>query len=198
MKKTISIIVFLSYKIAFGLTFIIFSYIIENSTFNGYPDELYEQCEKIYNQNNEFYASMYGMSVEEFLEMSGVDEEMKKEEIEASVNYELVIQEIAKKEGIEVTEKEVTEYIESVYAEYGYESVDDFLGDYTTDEVKSELVYQKVSDFLYENASLVDMSEEDFLAEQESADTEGVEISGEEEGDVEIIEDTEDIEDTEE
>ncbi|MBO5088967.1 MAG: trigger factor [Lachnospiraceae bacterium] len=176
----------------------IFSYIIENSTFNGYPDELYEQCEKIYNQNNEFYASMYGMSVEEFLEMSGVDEEMKKEEIEASVNYELVIQEIAKKEGIEVTEKEVTEYIESVYAEYGYESVDDFLVDYTTDEVKSELVYQKVSDFLYENASLVDMSEEDFLAEQESADTEGVEISGEEEGDVEIIEDTEDIEDTEE
>lgn len=169
----------------------IFSYIIENSTFNGYPDELYKKCEEVYNQNNEFYASMYGMSVEEFLEMSGIDEETKKEEIEASVNYELVIQEIAKKESIEVTDKEVTEYIESIYAEYGYESVDDFLADYTTEEIKAELVYQKVSDFLYENAKLVDQSEEEFLAEQEAAYADDVEISGEEEGDAEVIETTE-------
>ncbi len=169
----------------------IFSYIIENSTFNGYPDELYKQCEEVYNQNNEFYASMYGMSVEEFLEMSGIDEETKKQEIEASVNYELVVQEIAKAEGIEVTDEEVTEYIEGIYAEYEYESVEDFMADYTTDEIKSELVYQKVSDFLYEKATLVDMSEEEFLAEQEATYEDDVEISGEEEGEVEVIETTE-------
>ncbi len=145
----------------------IFTHIIENSTFNGYPDELYEQCEEMYNQNNELYASMYGMSVEEFLELTGVDEDTKKKEIEDSVNYELVIQEIAKKEDIKVTDEEVTEYIDSIYAEYGYESVDDFLKDYTTEEIQSELVYQKVSDFLFDNAKLVDKSEEDFLAEQE-------------------------------
>lgn len=158
----------------------IFAYIIENSTFNGYSDELYKKCEEMYNSNNEFYASMYGVSVEEFLELSGIDEETKKQEIEASVHYELVIQEIAKKEKIKVTDEDVTEYIESIYAEYGYESVDEFLTDYTTDEVKSELIYQKVSDFLYENAKLVDVTEEEYLAAQEEAYSEDAEISDEE------------------
>lgn len=147
----------------------IFSYIIENSEFNGYPDDLYKECEEVYNSNNEFYASMYGMSVEEFLELYGIDEETKKQEIIASVNYELVIQAIAKKEKIEVTDEEVTEYIESIYSDYDYESVDDFLVDYTVDQVRSELIYMKVSDFLYENAKLSEISEEEFLASQEEA-----------------------------
>ena len=147
----------------------IFAYLIENSEFDGYPNELYEKCEKMYNSNNEFYASMYGMTVEEFLEMYGIDEKTKKQEIEASVNYELVIREIAKKEKIECTDEEVTKYIEEIYAEYGYESTDEFLEDYTREEIMDEMIYQKVSDFLYENAKFVEVTEEEYLATQEEA-----------------------------
>lgn len=159
----------------------IFQYIIEHSEFNGYPEDLYKECEEMYNSNNEFYASMYGLSVEEYLEMLGMDEETKKEEIIASVNYELVIQEIAKKENIDASDAEVDEYIESIYAEYGYETVEEFLEDYTKDQVRSELIYTEVSDFLYENAKLVEISEEEYLAEQEAMyGEEGIEIEDEE------------------
>lgn len=173
----------------------IFQYIIEHSEFNGYPEDLYKQCEEMYNSQNEFYASMYGLSVEEYLEMLGVDEETKKEEIIANVNYELVIQEIAKKEKIEASDEEVDAYIESIYAEYGYETVEEFLEDYTKDQVRSELIYIEVSDFLYNNAKLTEISEEEYLAEQEALYGEDEEYSDEEEA-VEVEEEDDESEDS--
>jgi len=174
----------------------IFTYIIDNSKFNGYPKELYEQCEENYNSSNEFYASMYGMSLEEFMEMYGIDEETKKQEIEASVNYELVIQAIAKEQKIDVDDKDITAYIEEIYADYDYESAEEFLQDYTTEEVKSELIYQKVCDFLYENAKLKEISEEEYLTSQEESNGEisdevlidDESIEGDAEEDIELLE----------
>lgn len=150
----------------------LFQTVIDNSKFNGYPEEIYTRCEEMYNSSNEYYASMYGMTLEDYEEMFGLDEEAKKQEILDSVNYELVIGAIAQKEGVDCTEKEVKEYIDEIYAEYEYESAEAFLEDYTEEEVGSELIYQKVADFLYENASFVEKSEEDYLAEQEEFYTE--------------------------
>lgn len=145
----------------------IFAYLNDNSKFDGYPEELYTRCEELYDQSNAYYAEMYGMELDEFLEMFGIDEATKKEEIQANVNYELVVGAIAQEEGIDCTEKEVNAYIDEIYADYGYESTDAFLEDYTAEEIGYELLYQKVSDFLYENAKFVEISEEDYLAEQE-------------------------------
>ncbi len=162
----------------------IFKTVIDNSKFDGYPEDLYTRCEEIYNSQNEYYASMYGMTLEEFEEMFGMDEETKKQEIEDSVHYELVIGAIAQEEGIDCTEQEVTEYIEEIYADYGYESAEEFLEDYTEEEVGYEVIYQKVADLLYENASFVEISEEDYLAEQEAYYMEEEDDSEEESGEV--------------
>ena len=153
----------------------IFAHVIENSEFDGYPEELYKQCEEAYDQGNEYYASMYGMELDEFLELFGIDEETKKEEILSNVNYELVIGAIAQAEGIDCTEKEVNEYVDEIYGTYGYESAEEFLKDYTLQEIGYDLIYQKVSDFLYENATFAEKSEEDYLAEQEAMYSEDVE-----------------------
>ena len=146
----------------------LFTYVLENSEFDGYPEELYTKCEEYYNESNAYYASMYGMELEEFLEMFGIDEETKKEEIEYNVKYELVIGAIATEEGIDCTEKEINEFVDEVYADYGYESAEDFLKEYAAEEIGFDLIYQKVSDFLYENATFVEKSEEDYLAEEEA------------------------------
>lgn len=146
----------------------IFAHVIENSKFDGYPEELYKQCEEAYNQGNEYYASMYGMELDEFLELFGIDEETKKEEILSNVNYELVIGAIAQAEGIDCTEKEVNEYVDEIYGDYGYESAEAFLKDYTLEEIGYDLIYQKVSDFLYDNAAFIEKAEADYLAEQEA------------------------------
>lgn len=153
----------------------IFAHVIENSEFDGYPEELYKQCEEAYDQGNEYYASMYGMELDEFLELFGIDEETKKEEILSNVNYELVIGAIAQAEGIDCTEKEVNEYVDEIYGDYGYESAEAFLKDYTLEEIGYDLIYQKVCDFLYENATFVEKAESDYLAEQEAMYSEDVE-----------------------
>lgn len=173
----------------------LFAYLIENSEFDGYPEELYTKCEELYDESNEYYASMYGMELEEFLELFGIDEETKKAEIQANVNYELVIGAIAQAEDIDCTEKEVEEYIDEIYLDYGYESAEAFLEDYTAEEIGYELIYQKVSEFLYENAKFVEISEEDYLAEEEAEyyeeeDVEETEEDMEEESDtLEALED---------
>lgn len=163
----------------------IFAYLIENSEFNGYPEDLYSQCEEAYNQSNEYYASMYGMELDEFLSFFGIDEETKKEEILSNVNYELVIGAIAQAEGIDCTEKEINEYVEEIYGTYGYESAKEFLKDYSVEEVGYDLIYQKVSDFLYENAKFIEKAEEEYLAEQDEMYSEEMEEVDVEEEDAE-------------
>lgn len=163
----------------------IFAYLIDNSEFNGYPEDLYSQCEEAYNQSNEYYASMYGMELDEFLNFFGVDEETKKEEILSNVYYELVIGAIAQAEGIDCTEQEVNEYVDEIYGIYGYETAEEFLKDYSREEIGYDLIYQKVSDFLYENAKFIEKAEEEYLAEQDEMYSEEMEEVDVEEEDAE-------------
>lgn len=168
------------------------SYIIDNSEFDGYPDELYTQCEENYDGSNEYYAAMYGMELDDYLELMGIDEDTKKEEITENVNYELVVGAIAQKEKFDCTEDEINEFVSANYADYGYESEDEFLEDYSEEEVGYEIIYEKVIDFLYENAEFTEISEEEYL--EEHAEEYYDEDFDEESEDSEASEDT-DVED---
>lgn len=145
----------------------IMAYIVDNSEFDGYPQELYDLCKDSYDSSNEYYAAMWGMELEEYLDMFGLDEEAQKQEIIDNVNYELVIGAIAQAEGIKCTDKEISDFIKEVYEDYGYESEEEFSEDYTNDDVGYELVYEKVVDFLYEKATFHEISEEEYLQQQE-------------------------------
>lgn len=146
----------------------IMEYLVENSTFDGYPEELYTQCEEYFDSENESYAAMYGMEVEEFLELMGYDEEARKESIQESVNYELVIGAIAHAEGIDCSTDEIKKYVEDNYEDFGYESSEEFFEDYTEEDVGYQLVYEKVLDLLYDNAKYVEIDEETYLEQQEA------------------------------
>lgn len=145
----------------------IMAYLVDNSEFDGYPQELYDECKENYDSSNEYYASMYGMELEDYLDTFGLDEETQKQDIEDNVQYEIVVGAIAQAEGMDCTEKEITDFIKDVYADYGYESEDAFSADYSDDEIGYELIYEKVIDFLYENAKFNEISEEEYLQEQE-------------------------------
>ena len=177
----------------------IMQYLLDNSKFNGYPDDLYTECEENYNNDNEYSASMYGMELSEFEEMLGLDEDTKKQDIINNVNSELIMGAIAQKEKISCSKKEVDQFVKDNYATYGYESAEDFLKDYSEEEVGYQLTYQKVADFLYDNAKLTEISEDEYNEQQAQLydDTEASdeEIEGSAEGDVE--EDSEDGEDSE-
>ena len=142
----------------------IISYIMKNSTFDGYPEELYTQCEENYDSSNEYSAASYGMELEDYLSLFGIDEATRKTDIEYSVNYDLVIGAIAQAEEIDCTEDEVDQFVEKYYQDYGYESTDEFLADYEKEDVGYEIIYEKVADFLYENAKYNEMTEEEYMA----------------------------------
>lgn len=165
------------------------SYIIDNSQFDGYPDELYKQCEENYDNSNAYTAAMYGMELEDYLELMGIDDDTKKEDIEANVNYELVIGAIAQAEEIDCTEKEIDEFIKDIYADYGYESEEEFLEDYTKDEIGYEIIYEKVLDFLYENANFTEVSEEEYKEAHPEEEYFDEEDSGDESGDTQETDD---------
>ena len=145
----------------------IMAYLMDNSEFDGYPQELYDECKENYDSSNEYYASMYGMELQDYLDMFGLDEETQKQEIEENVQYEIIIGAIAQAEEIDCTEQEIADFIKDVYADYGYESEDAFSADYSDDEIGYELIYEKVMELLYENAEYKEISEEEYLLEQQ-------------------------------
>lgn len=168
----------------------IIEYIVNNSTFNGYPEELYAECEEYYNATNESYAAMYGMEPEEYFELFGLDEETQKAEIIDSVNYELVIGAVAQKEGIGCRKSEIKKFVKDNYGDFGFESEDEFYSEYTEEDVGYQLVYEKVADFLYEHAEYAEIDEETYLKQRQE------EMYGDEDDDWD--EDFEDAEDADE
>lgn len=148
----------------------IINYVIDKSEFDGYPDALYDKCKKAYDDTSENYAAMYGMEVDEYLANFGITEEVQKQEIEATVQYELVISAIAQKENIDCTDEEVDEYVESLCEDYGYLTIEEFYKDYPKEDMGYLLIYEKVCDFLLENAKISEITEEEYYNSQMTGD----------------------------
>lgn len=159
----------------------VISYLVEHSEFKEYPEEMYKMQEELYNSGNEYNAAMFGMEIEEYLELCGIDEETKKKDIEEMVRYQLVVNAVAEKEKLTCTEEEINKYVDEIYEMYGYESTEDFFKDYSKQEIEDQILYEKVADFLYKNAKYREVSEEEYLAEQEAAYSEEMPLEGLEE-----------------
>ncbi len=157
----------------------IMDYMVEHSTFDGYPKSLYEKCEKEYDEENEETAAMWGMETSDYLEFFGITEEDRKKEIESMVNQELVVGAIIQKEDFKCTEEDIKEFVDGIYQEYEYDSAKEFREDYGDEEIGTAILYERVMNLLYDNAVLEEISEEEYLASQE--DEEDAEPEDEEE-----------------
>lgn len=135
--------------------------VIENSTFDGYPEDLYEECETLYEESNQYYAELLGMDV---ADLEGSEEETK-EAVVSLVNEEMVIQSIAAKEKLEVSEEEYTSYVTSNLADYDCDSVEEFEAMYSKEDTMDEILREKVQNFLLENAAVTEISEEEYYGD---------------------------------
>ena len=154
--------------------------IIDNSTFSGYDKKMYSDCEEEYNSGNEQMAAMYGMELSDYEELIGMDDASKKEDILAMVHEHQVVEAIAKAENISVSDDDVNEFVEGVYEDYEYDSAEDFIKDYGMDYLKYYLTSEKVFDFLYDNAKLTEITEDEYNSRQASEDDETETDDGEE------------------
>lgn len=142
----------------------VLDYIVEHSKFNDYPQELYDSCKEAFDSQNEYEAMMNGMDADTYLEMLGMSDEEIKKAVEESVKYELAVGMIAIEQQMDCTKEEVSSFIEDNYVDYGYSSAEELLEDYSEQEIGYILLYQKVMDYLYDNANKKPISEEDYNA----------------------------------
>ena len=157
---------------------------MENSTFKGYPDDLYNTCKDLYDQTNQAYAEMLGLDVSDF---EGTEEETKAA-VESMVYEDMVITSIAEKEKLTVSDDEYQKYVEDNLDTYGMSSVEEFESTYSKDSVMEELLREKVQKLLLDNAKITEVSEEDYYQEYEG----GEESSTEDVIDV-TMDETEDV-----
>lgn len=165
---------------------------VENATVDGYPQELYDFYYDETIAGYQAFAEMFGMEYEDFVEQMG--DGAIEEAALAQVNEFLVAQAIAEQEGLAVTDDSYQEEAKALMEENEYESMEDFEADFGKISIITQIVRGKVVDFLYENAEVEEVSQEEYYdsgeedAEEEedtaedaesedSAGSEGSEIS---------------------
>lgn len=144
----------------------IMNYLLENSVFDKYPQELYEECKESFEAFHTQYAKQYEMTLEEYLSLYNIDEETKEQMIIQNVNMELIIGAIAKQENIDCSEEEVEAFVQANYEKFGYGSAVEFQKGYSESQLGFEVIYEKVADLLYDSASLKTITEDEYYEQQ--------------------------------
>lgn len=140
---------------------------LENAKISGYPQALYDYCYQDVKDSCEGTAAMFGMEPEEvMMEFYGVTD--LKEAAVDQVNETMVIQAIAEKEKLAVSEKDYDEEAKNLALENGYESLEEFEGDYSKIEIELLLARGKVLQFLYESSELEEVSAKEYYGEDEA------------------------------
>lgn len=136
---------------------------MQNAEINGYPQSLYDACYSSTMTEYQEYADMFGMELSEFMG----DEDEVEEEVLSWVNEILVSQAIAEKEGFEVTEDNYKEDGEELAVDYGYADLNEFISNYGEIYVKVNLLRERAVEFLYENADVEEVSQEEYYGDEE-------------------------------
>ena len=130
--------------------------VIADSEFECSEEEL-QSLRDSRTQEYETYASYYGLELDDFLlqamQMSREDFDSEVESwAEFQLKCTLAVDAIAKAENITVTEEEYQAGLETLAEEYGAESAEAFEEQYGRGTVENSLIYDKVVDFVTEQA----------------------------------------------
>ena len=159
----------------------LYEMVMDVAEINEYPQELVDyymnEAEGYYRD----YASMLDMEYDDFIKDQQVDlEEVAKE----TVKSDFVIDGIAELENlIPANDEEWNAAYQEIAEKYGFENVDDLFDTYSEDDIKYNVMYELVMDFLYENADITEVMESeiesDDVAVLEDADFEVVDEDAE-------------------
>ncbi|MDD3367698.1 MAG: trigger factor [Lachnospiraceae bacterium] len=132
--------------------------IIAGSTFKSIPEVLQTKYEERLNYQYSQMASYYGYDLETYVyyaygvDLDNFNETVKQWAID-SAEQALILQAIANEQELNPTDEEVQKTMEDTAAEQSFESVEEMLGDDTTeDDFRDYLMFQNVLSYLQENA----------------------------------------------
>lgn len=103
-------------------------------------------------QQYQTYASYYGMGLEDFLSATGMSEDTLKEDSIFQVKCTLAIDAVAKAENMTISDEEYQTGLADLAEQYGADSAESFEEQYGKEDIENSLLYDKVLDFLTEQA----------------------------------------------
>ena len=136
---------------------------MNNAEVKEYPKAQQGYYEELVTNYYTNLATYYGTTLEELYKQAGYTEETFQSDVVIKTAQEMlkqmmVIQAIAKKENIQVSEEEYKKQLPNYLANYQVETEEDLkkqFGEEAIVSIKDELLYDKVGDFLVKNAKLV-------------------------------------------
>ena len=175
--------------------------VYNNATISGYPEENLQYTIKRATDYYEWLASMYGMSLDDYLTNYGMTQDEFKEQIqpvaEEALGEEMTLLAIAKEENIEVSDEEYQDGLARYAEAQGMDDPSKLEEAYGENYIRNSLLQEKVLNFLYENATIEEVKETEAASDTEEAteaesDTEDVtEAASETETDSEEAAETE-------
>ena len=147
--------------------------IAATSTIKEYPQELVDYAA---NNMKNYYKQQAESSSMEFADFLStyfsMDEDTFNEQVDLVVKQnlraELYLKAIAEAEDIELTDEEYEAKCEEYAENYGYDSVEKFKSAYTENEIRLSALEDKVLEFLSDNATVVEKSEDETEASSEA------------------------------
>lgn len=126
---------------------------------NGFPEGLIDQRIKEYMERFETnLQASYGISVEDYLKSTNTTEEdfdaQVKQLVTETVEGELIIAAIAKKEGIEITDEGFEEYKKNIVETYGYADEEALIQQHGEEYVRNVYLNELTVDKLLESAKV--------------------------------------------
>ena len=169
--------------------------VYENATIDGYPEENLQYTIKRAKDYYEWLASMYGMSLDDYLKNYGMTQDEFNEQIqpvaEEALGEEMTLLAIAKEENIEVSDEEYEAGLARYAEAQGMDDPSKLEEAYGENYIKNSLLQEKVLEFLYENATIEEVAETESESESESETEAASEVASEEETETETTSETE-------
>ncbi len=136
------------------------------------------QCENMI-QEFEGRISQQGLSLEQYMQFSGSNIEKIKDQVRPEavqrIQSSLVLEKIAEKENVEVTEEEINAQIDKMAAVYGMpgEKMKEFLSEEDTENIKRNLSIEKAVEIIMEHAVEQEPAPEEADEAKETNEAEG-------------------------
>lgn len=117
-----------------------------------------------------------GMSMQQYMQFTGSDENMMREQVkpqaEIQIRNQLTLEKIAETENIQVSDEEVDQEIEKMAKAYNMEpdKMKEIIGDEEKENIRKDLADQKVMDLVADAAVEVEKKEEPAKAEEAAED----------------------------
>lgn len=140
--------------------------VVESAEVSKYPKDKVKEYKELIQSTYEQYATIYGMDLETFIqEQLGTDMEGYEKQLDEaakdSAKQDEIINAIAKKEKLELSEKELNKKYKEYKEMYGYESVKAMKESVGEDALKETATKEAVLDWLVDNCKQIEKSDSD-------------------------------------